>query len=102
MAKKIITINIDGKDRHLKMGINALAELEQIINKPITDMGEDVSLSDLRALFYVAMKWEDKSLTLDETGDLMDSVIDEHGFEFLSQKLGELMTGAMGNTQLPS
>lgn len=102
MANKIITLNIDGKEKHMKLGINALTELEKVIGKPLTAMGEEVSLSDLRAMFYVSLKWEDKNLTIDKAGDLMDIVVDEHGFQFLSEKLGELMTSAMGGTALPS
>lgn len=102
MAKKIITMNIDGEERHLKVGINALTDLEQLMERPLASIGDEISIADLRAMFYVSLKWEDKKMTLEQAGDLMDSVVEEKGFQFLAESLSELISSSMGGAQLPS
>lgn len=99
MANKIITIIAD-KERHLKLGINGLIEIEKMLDKPLAQLGENMGFEDFRTILYVALKWEDKKLTLEQTGDLMDDYIATNGFEKLGQTIGELITAAMGN--LPS
>lgn len=98
---KIVAIKMD-RERHLKYGTNALIELEKITNKPITEIGAEVSMADLRAMFYVGLKWEDKNLTLEETGDLLDIALEHDSFEGLAEKLSQALTGALNNTALPS
>ncbi|MEB6213527.1 hypothetical protein MXL49_16725 [Enterococcus casseliflavus] len=102
MAKKIITMNIDGEEKHLKVGINALTDLEQLMERPLASIGDEISIADLRAMFYVSLKWEDKKMTLEQAGDLMDSVVEEKGFQFLAESLSELISSSMGGAQLPS
>ena len=103
MAKKIVAIEVEGKEKHIRLGMNALIELEGILGKPITAIGGSaVSLSDLRAMLYVGLKWEDKKLTLETVGDYMDSIIEEKGIEYLSDKLGEALQGSVGSSALPS
>lgn len=102
MAKKIVTIQMD-KERHMKIGMNALVALEKEMGKPITEIGKGVSMEDLISIFYIALKWEDKKLTKEMTGDAMDDCIDEHGMDYLTGKMTESLEGAMGNGKaLPS
>jgi hypothetical protein len=89
---KVVSIEMD-KARNLKFGINSLIELEKKINKPLTKLtGEGFALSDLRAILYIGLKWEDKSLTEEQTGEIMDSAIEKFGIEYISKKLEESMT----------
>jgi hypothetical protein len=100
--KKIITFEAD-KQRHLKFGMNGLIQLEKELGRPLTALStEQFSLEDLRTMLYVGLKWEDKKLTQDAVGDIMDEAIENHGMEYLSAKLGEALTGAFGNTKTPS
>ncbi|MGB3160392.1 MAG: hypothetical protein WBA84_04000 [Carnobacterium sp.] len=102
MAKKIVTIQMD-KERHMKIGMNALVQLEKEMGKPITEISKGVSMADLVSIFYIALKWEDKKLTKEITGDIMDDCIDEHGMDYLTEKMSEALSGAMGNGKaLPS
>jgi imidazoleglycerol phosphate dehydratase HisB len=57
--------------------------------------------ADLRTMLYVGLKWEDKELTLDQTGDIMDAFIEKHTFEELSSKLGEAVRKAFGGKAQP-
>lgn len=101
--KKIISIEAD-KNRHLKFGMNALIQLEKELGKPITSMADEneFKLEDLRTMIYVGLKWEDKNLTMEQVGDIMDEAIEKNGMEYLSEKLGEALEGAFGNTAMPS
>lgn len=100
--KKVVTFNAD-KERHLKFGMNGLIQLEKELGKPLTALStEQFSLADLRTMLYVGLKWEDKKLTQDAVGDIMDEAIELHGMDYLSKQLGEALTGAFGNTATPS
>lgn len=100
--KKVVTIKAD-KARNLKYGINGMIELEKELGKPLTALSTDAfSLSDLRTMLYVGLKWEDKELTHETVGEIMDIVIEDEGMEYLSEKLGEAITGAFGNSAMPS
>ncbi|MCD4839729.1 hypothetical protein LRS37_12805 [Neobacillus sedimentimangrovi] len=95
--KKIVSFEAD-KMRNLKYGINALIELEKALGKPLTDMSSNnFKLEDLRTMLYIGLKWEDKELTPETVGDIMDAAIEKHGMEYLSKKLGEALEGAFGN-----
>ena len=89
--KKIVAIELD-KVRHLKFNLNALITAESITGKKLSELsseGGSFDLSFLRALLYAGLKWEDKELTLEDVGDL----IDMDNLEFVTEKLGEAMQG---------
>ena len=100
--KNIVSVEMD-KMRNMKFGMNALIQLEKELGKPLTSMGTDeFKLEDLRTMLYIGLKWEDKSLTPDAVGDLMDESIEKNGIQYLSAKLGEALQGAFGQTAMPS
>ena len=101
MAKTVM-IQAD-KARNLKYGINQLIELEELLGKPVATMEmENFSMKDLRTMFYVALKWEDKKLTHETAGDIMDSVIENEGIESLSASIGKAMELAFNKVVPPS
>lgn len=88
---KIVTITLD-KERHLKFNLNALILAEQCTGKKLSELGErkdSFDLSFLRAMLYAGLKWEDKELTLEDVGDM----IDMENLEEVTNKLGEAMQG---------
>lgn len=98
MAKKDVIINVDGKPKILRLGFNGLIELEEVMGRPITEMSNgSVSFGDLRAIFYVAFKHGGmKKITIEKTGELLDSVIEEEGMEYLTERLSEVFENMMG------
>lgn len=98
--KKIVPFESD-KMRNLKYGMNALIELEKALGKPITNMGDEFKLEDLRTMLYIGLKWEDKELTFEKVGDMMDETIEKHGMNYISEKLSEALQGTFGNTAIP-
>jgi len=100
--RKSVEIQTEDKVRHLKYGMNALINLEQEMGRPLSEIGneQNTKLEDLRTMFYVGLKHEDKDLTQEQVGDIMDYLISVHGMNYLSEKLAEAMD--FGNSAMPS
>ena len=102
MSKKLVEIKLD-KKRYLQAGINAIIRMEIEIGRPITELSDNVKLADLRTMLYCLLVSQDKKLTQEKVGELMDIAIEEHGMEYLSEKITEAMTASLGqNTPIPS
>lgn len=102
MAKKLVEIKLD-KKRYLQAGINAIIRIEAEIGRPITELSENVKLSDLRTMLYCLLVAQDKKLTQEKVGELMDIGIETHGMEYLSEKITEAMTASLGEqSAIPS
>jgi hypothetical protein len=62
-----------GRDYRLRLDINALADLEDVMGVGIGSLvvGGRMGLSTIRALLWAALKWEERSLTMAGAGDLI-------------------------------
>lgn len=91
--KNGIIISLD-KPRTLRYGINALAKIEDLTGRPITALDlNSVGIKDLLVIVYAGLYHEDKALTLEKVGDL----IDEHSnINEIAEKVGEAFTLAFG------
>ena len=90
---KSIAVELD-KVRNLRFGFNAMCDFEEITGQ---QLGEDVDLSgfrNLRALVWTGLKWEDKSLTLSQTGNLIENVLEEKGADYLMEKVQKAMAAS--------
>jgi len=70
---KLIPIQLD-KERHLKFDLNAFAELEDIygdINNAFEAMQKG-SIKAIRALLWAGLIHEDKTLTIEQVGSMID------------------------------
>ena len=102
MAKKLIEIELD-KKRYLQGSINAIIKMEEELGRPISELADSVKIGDLRTMFYCLLLGGDKELTLEKVGELMDIAIENHGIEYLSEKIGEAMSSILGqNSAIPS
>lgn len=99
MAKTIL-LDAD-KARNLRFSTNQIIELEERLGRSMMSMEEGLKYGDLRTMLFVGLRWEDSELTLEQTGDIMDEVIEKHGFEVLSKKVGEAVKKAFGGKALP-
>lgn len=94
MAKKTITIELD-KARNLRYGMNALVKVEELTGKPITKLDLDnLSMKDLRTILFAGLFYEDKNLTPETVGELIDEYSD---IGSVATKLGEAFTVAFGS-----
>ena len=96
MAKKTVTIELD-KARNLRYGMNALVKIEELTGKPITKLDlESISMKDLRIIVYAGLCHEDKELTLESAGDLIDNYSD---VTEVADKIAEAFTIAFGSAK---
>lgn len=99
---KTVAVELD-KVRNIKFGINGLIKLEEVLNKPLTSLGNgDFGISDIRAMLFVGLSWEDKDLTLEKVGDLMDECMETKGLEYLMEHVGQALNASLGGNALPS
>ena len=91
--KKGVIYKLD-KERTLRYGINALARIEDSIGKPIMGLDlEHLGMKELLAIVHAGLYHEDKTLTIEQVGDLIDDYSD---INEVAEKLGEALTIAFG------
>jgi Zn-finger domain-containing protein len=94
--KKGITIELD-RPRTLRYGMNALAKIEDITKKSIISIDlNNIGIRDLLAIIYAGLYHDDKSLTVEKVGDLVDEYSD---MNTVAEKVGEAFTLAFGKTE---
>ena len=101
---KGITIIAD-KTRVLRFSINSMIEYKQTkgedIMKAIARLDDGFDLEFLRYMFYLGLKWEDKELTEEQTGEVLDVLFEEKGIEYVAEILGEAFSKAFGIKETP-
>lgn len=94
--KKGITITLD-KPRTLRYGMNALAKIEDITGKTLMSLDlNNVGIKDLLAIVYAGLCHEDKSLTIEQVGDIIDEYSD---LNQIAEKVGDALTVAFGTVK---
>jgi len=89
--KPSILIELD-RPRNIRLNTNALVKAEEVLGRPLSEFGTSFGLKEIRAMLWAGLLHEDQSLTLDAVGELMD----EAGYEYVTEKVGEAITMAMG------
>lgn len=95
--KKFITIQAD-KARNLRYTFNSLMTLEENLDRPITEIGNNISFKDINVLVWAGLLHEDKDLTREQAGDIIDEVIENEGLQSLIDKVSQALTNTFGNT----
>ncbi len=67
----VVTIELD-KPRNLKLTLNGMVEFKKVIGKEVWELPPEKRLSsdELQALLWACLIHEDKSLTLEQAGNL--------------------------------
>lgn len=87
-----VNIELD-KTRTLKFTTRALAELEDKLEIPLSQLGEQtMGIKALIKMCWAGLLHDDSNLTIDEVSDLMDY----SDFETLSEKIREALELAFG------
>ena len=74
-SKTVQLILMDGKERHLRFTLNALAELEDkygSVEAAFNKVEKENSVSALRYVLWAGLMWEDDELTDKQVGNLID------------------------------
>lgn len=98
--KKSILIELD-KPRHLRFDYNALCDVEDMLGKPLSEIGTP-GLRETRTMLYCGLKHEDRSLTPTRLGDILDAIINDKGFEvmeYIAEKVNEAFILAYGTEE---
>jgi len=72
-----VTIFLD-KERHLRMTMNAMVDFEEMTGQKLTDpktiesFSSNMDIKHLRALLWALLRHEDKTLTVEQVGDLIE------------------------------
>ena len=79
MAGRTVTIELGGKERHLKIDLNAIADIGELMNitlRPKTLMQDlmstSLSPSALRGILWACLRHEDPDLTREQVGSWVD------------------------------
>ena len=101
--KPFVTLEFSDKPRRLKFGINALCEIEDVLEKPITELNEmGLGVKEVRLFLYAAFREDEPEITLQDVGNIMDDY--DGGWVALAAKIGEAVSLAFGegkNDQRP-
>lgn len=81
------------KERSLKLTLNAMVKFEEATGKSLLKEADlfKMTATDLRALLWACLLHEDKALTLDQVGDM----IDISNINIVAKKLGDAWTAAL-------
>lgn len=94
--KKGIVVNLD-KPRLLRYGMNALALIEDLTGRPISQMDmNNIGIRDLRIIIYAGLSHEDKGITIEQVGDIIDEY---SSMSDIAEKVGEAFTLAFGEAE---
>jgi hypothetical protein len=88
MANKhrgMVAIELD-KKRNLRYTMNALAEIEDRLGVPLSEMGNvKMTIKNVRVILWAGLIHEDKELTPEDVGDMVDI----SNFEEVQEKVAE-------------
>lgn len=93
-SKSVPLVLMDGKERHLRFTLNALAELEDkygSVEAAFNKVEQENSVAALRFVLWAGLSWEDDELTERMVGDL----IDLNYMQEMIEKLGNALDGDM-------
>lgn len=76
---KSVSVRLDG-ERHLRFDINALADAEEALGVGLGQaLQSRAGIRELRALLWAGLRWEDKKLTLERTGEILQEYVESGG-----------------------
>lgn len=86
----MIPIQLD-KMRHLKLTPNAVADAEASMGKNLNEIVKEGGIRATRVLLWSGLKWEDRSLTLEKVGKLIEKWMDEKPYSELEAIIAEAL-----------
>lgn len=89
---KLVPIQLD-KKRHLKFDLNAFAELEELYGdmNAVFEAMQKGSIKAIRAMLWAGLVHEDKELTIEQVGSMIDMSNINDVVETVSKAIGEAL-----------
>lgn len=94
--KKAVTFEVNGDIYSLRLDVNALCKIEDILGKPMSELGESMGLKDLRIVFSCGLS---PKVSLEEAGDVMTGIIEEKGVEELNSIIEKAIQNSFNGGQ---
>lgn len=70
--KGLVKIELD-KERHLRYTMNALAEMEDQLGVPLSELKDvKMTIKNVRVILWAGLIHEDKEISIEEVGDMVD------------------------------
>lgn len=79
----------------VKFPINAHCEAEEILQFPITQIGDNAGMSTFRTLLFVGLKYSGNHVTMEQAGEIMGEVITDKGMDYFSNQLTEAINKSL-------
>lgn len=80
MGNYAVTMEIGGRARRIRFDMNALSDLEGALGKSVADIlggdGRALGFSAIRALVWAGLRHEDRGLTLERAGSMIQSALE--------------------------
>lgn len=76
--KRYIEVELAGQTRLLKFDYNAICDIEEKYGKGVAALFSEsaAGLSTIRVLYWGALKWKDKGVTLERVGQMLAAELD--------------------------
>jgi len=87
---RTVLIELD-KPRQLRLEANAIADAEEKLGMGFGKiMKAELSIALVRVMLWAGLKWQDRALTLEKVGNLINNFLRNGGdIEYLGQKISE-------------
>lgn len=81
MSQQYVEIELDGKTRLLRFNFNTVSELEERLGKGIIAVltQDQIGFNLTRTLYWAGLKWKDRGLTIERTGQMLQKEVEEKG-----------------------
>lgn len=89
------------RPRTLRYSTNAFCVMEELTGKAVMELNNGAGIIEIRAMLYSGLYWEDKELTLEDAGDILDVFISNDNLDYITEKLGEAIERALGENPKP-
>jgi hypothetical protein len=78
MSQQYVEIELDGKARLLRFDFNTVSELEERLGRGIIGVltKEQVGFNMTRSLYWAGLKWKDRGLTVERTGQMLQKEVE--------------------------
>jgi len=98
MTRLSVAVTVD-RERHLRYDWNAIAEIEahfgDVSFETLYADVRGVGLNKLRVLVWGGLRWEDPTLTISKTGEILSQYLDDGGdLEILFEKVTDALEAA--------
>lgn len=89
--KPSVLIELD-RPRNIRITTNALVKVEDVLGRPLSEIGAAFGMREIRAFLWAGLLHEDRKLSLDDVGEL----IDDAGIEYVTGKVTEALNLSLG------